>query len=725
MATEPRVFRCMAPCVDAIVAKVGKDIHLGLPLGLGKAMRLVNALYRRACEDKSINLHIATALSLEKPVGASSLEKRFLQPFVERLWGDVPDLDYIGDVHRGTLPGNVRVSEFFFKAGSTLDIPGQQQNYICTNYTHAVRDLLALGVNVIGQMISPHPTDSGVFSLASNTDLSLDLIPLLREREAEGQGIAVVGEVNPQMPYMSRHAEISADTFDFILEGPHFDYGLFPVPATEVAPADHMIGLYASALIRDGGTLQVGIGSLGTALVCSTVLRHQRNDLYRSLLKRLSAAERFPVIAEVGGEGAFEVGLYGCSEILVDGFVQLHEAGILKREVFEDESLQLLLNEEAFDPRPSLAMLDRLLGEALIESPWRARDHHWLQRFGIVKPEVTLKGGLLHVGQEAIKPDLKEPQARHMIETHVLGECLTGGVILHGGFFLGPRAFYQYLRDLPESERQKFCMTSVNFINHLYDHAFGKQALKVAQRRDSRFINSAMVQTLNGAANSDGLEDGRVVSGVGGQYNFVAMAHDLPGARSILTLRSTRHSGGETVSNIVFNYGHVTIPRHLRDIVVTEYGIADLRGKSDQEIYQALIQIADSRFQGDLLRQAKKAGKIAKCWTIPQAFRDNRPQKIAALVKEVHQESDIFGPFPFDCPFSADELRLTKALKALKAATRSRYGKLRMLGMAMRKKDTLAHWQPLLTRMDLAQVSGLRQKLDRRLLLQGLAMTED
>ena len=54
-----------------------------------------------------------------------------------------------------------------------------------------------------------------------------------------------------------------------------------------------------------------------------------------------------------------------------------------------------------------------------------------------------------------------------------------------------------------------------------------------------------MMITLLGAAASDALEDGRVVSGVGGQYNFVAMAHELPGGRSVLQVRSTRDERGE------------------------------------------------------------------------------------------------------------------------------------------------------------------------------------
>ena len=59
-----------------------------------------------------------------------------------------------------------------------------------------------------------------------------------------------------------------------------------------------------------------------------------------------------------------------------------------------------------------------------------------------------------------------------------------------------------------------------------------------------------MMVTLLGAAVSDALANGQVVSGVGGQYNFVAMAHALAGARSILCVRATRTHLGRTTSNI-------------------------------------------------------------------------------------------------------------------------------------------------------------------------------
>jgi hypothetical protein len=136
---------------------------------------------------------------------------------------------------------------------------------------------------------------------------------------------------------------------------------------------------------------------------------------------------------------------------------------------------------------------------------------------------------------------------------------------------------------------------------------------------DARFVNTAMMATLMGAAISDGLEDGQVVSGVGGQYNFVAQAFALEGARSVLALESTRQAGRKTLSNMRWNYGHQTIPRHLRDVFVTEYGVADVRGKSDAETIAAMLAVTDSRFQDELAGIAKDAGKLPKKFEIPRS----------------------------------------------------------------------------------------------------------
>ena len=407
---------------------------------------------------------------------------------------------------------------------------------------------------------------------------------------------------------------------------------------------------------------------------------------------------------------------------MVDGFVYLLEAGVMQREVYNHAGLQELINNGRIGQDVLLETLDVLREEDLIDSPLRARDVSWLRGYGILRSDVEYKGGRLRVGAQSLEPDLDDAESREAIGTLALGKRLTGGIVIHGGFYVGPETFYQRLRDLPDAERQRICMTSVNYINHLYDHAYGNQRLKSAQRVHSRFINTTMMHTLNGAAVSDGLEDGRVVSGVGGQYNFVAMAHELPGARSIICLRSTRKAGQDTVSNIVFSYGHCTIPRHLRDIVVTEYGIADLRGQPDEQVYLRLIRIADSRFQEELLSQAKKAGKVDSTFAMPLAWCNNTPAQVKRVV-ETAGGGGLFPAFPFGCDFTEEELVLGKALKALKAATATRRGKIMTLWRAVRASDTDGQDKALLQRMKLDNPKGLREKLDQKLLIHGLDLT--
>ena len=720
MGESPQQFSDLEACVDAIIDRVGKDIRLGLPLGLGKPIVLANALYQRACRDPSIKLHIATALSLEKPQGGQSLEKRFLEPFVQRLYGDIPDLAYVKDLRKGKVPDNVQISEFFFKAGSYLHNADQQQNYISVNYTHAVRDLMALGLNVVSQIVAPDPDGSEHISLSCNPDLSLDLLPRLRQQSEEiGRPVAVVAEINRNLPYLYHKAIIPRSDCDFILESPETGYPLFSAPNMNIAPADHLIGLYASTLIRDGGTLQVGIGSLGSAVVYSAVLRHTENDRYRRLLDKLQVQQKFPVAAEVGGVGTFEKGLYGCSEMMVDGFLHLYRAGILRREVFDDVTLQRLINEGRIGEKPSLEALDALREAGRVQSPLHARDVEWLKHFGFFRESVSYKGARLAVGNESIAPDLDSEESRKQIERDCLGERLLNGIVMHGGFFIGPADFYNGLRALSDAERRHIDMSSVNFINHLYDHPFGDQKLKRAQRKDARFMNSAMMYTLSGAAVSDGLDDGQVISGVGGQYNFVAMAHELPDGRSVMTLRSTHDNHGQVESNIVFNYAHCTIPRHLRDIVITEYGIADLRGRCDRDVYMALICIADSRFQEQLLKQAKQAGKVPADARIPEAYRNNTPASIQAVIA-AEQADGFYQAFPFGCDFTDDELKLGKVLKALKAATATRYGLLKTLWGALRTNVGGDEFKALLDRMGLSAPKGMRAKLDRRLLVYAL-----
>ncbi|MFZ6044164.1 acetyl-CoA hydrolase, partial [Vibrio natriegens] len=91
------------------------------------------------------------------------------------------------------------------------------------NYTHAVRDLLDKGVNVIAQIVGKRTCGQDheqvtTYSLGSNSDLALDLIPEMDKLKATGHRVAVVGEVNTNMPFMRNHAEVADSEFDFILD---------------------------------------------------------------------------------------------------------------------------------------------------------------------------------------------------------------------------------------------------------------------------------------------------------------------------------------------------------------------------------------------------------------------------------------------------------------------------------------------------------------------------
>jgi hypothetical protein len=221
---------------------------------------------------------------------------------------------------------------------------------------------------------------------------------------------------------------------------------------------------------------------------------------------------------------------------------------------------------------------------------------------------------------------------------------------------------------------------------------------------------------------SDGLADGRVVSGVGGQYNFVAMAHALPGARSVLCVRSTRHKDGQRSSNVVTQYGHVTIPRHLRDIAITEYGIADLRGKTDGECVAAMLQIADSRFQDELLRDARRANKIDAGYRIPDEFRRNTPERLAEAF-ETPRRAGLFSEYPFGTDLTREEIDLARALRWLKERTGSKTGKVATIARALFRTPEDAH-RGYLERLDLG-ARNFDESLTARLVSLALHATRD
>jgi len=703
-------------CVDKIIETIGKDIRIGLPLGLGKPPELINALYQRAKSDPSIHLLIATALSLEVPDPGPGLQGRFLGPFLHRVFGNYPGLDYMRDLHAGKVPDNIEIHEFFFKSGSMLNNDLAQQNYISTNYTHSVRDLLALNINVIAQLVA-HLADDGRdrYSMSCNPETTRDLLPVLQQRKAAGEPILFIAQVNEQLPFMGNDAVIEENCFDIVINNKDYYSDLFAPPNMPVSTVDHLIGLHASSLIRDGGTLQIGIGSLGDAIVYGCKLRQQQNAEYNAALEHFGIRQKcHQLIEELGGTGTFEQGLYGNSEMFVGGFYDLIQAGILKRKVYDNEAIQTLLNQGRISEQVSMDTLDALIEWGAINPVLTAENVRTLCHFGIFKAGVCMiNGALITPKGDSLSPDVK--LARECIARECMGQQLQQGRIMHGGFFLGPRAFYQGLNAFSADVRDSINMTNISYVNQLY----GSEMLKRQQRREARFINTVFLVHLLGAATSDGLDNGQVVSGVGGQYNFVAQAHELDDGRSILMLKSTREKNGITYSNIVMNYGHTTIPRHLRDIYITEYGIADVRGKCDRDVITALLNIADSRFQPELLAKAKRSGKIPKNYQIPAEYRNNSPQRLEQQMAEFRQRG-LFPAFPCGCDFTEEELVLARCLKAMKPKAERKSVLVKALLKALQNPPVREQYLPYLARVQLDNPVTLEDKVARILLLDEL-----
>ncbi len=713
MSVSPHRTESICECVDATIEAIGRELVIAIPLGIGKPIPLVNEFYRRAVTDPTLKLKIYTALSLKKPLGSNDLERRFLEPFVARVFGNIPELDYVAALRANRVPANIQIIEFFLDPGAYLNSEVAQQHYLSANYTHVARAILG-DVNVIAQMVATRNVDGKTeISLSCNPDITLDLLQHLPGLRQSGRKIVTIAVVNAQLPFMLGDAEVAAGNFDFLIESPDCEHDLFFPPNMPISGVDHVIGLYASSLVKDGGTLQLGIGELGDAIVYSLQLRHQQNALYKQALAAFGGSQQWAeVIRDVGGVTApFEKGLTACTEMFVDGFLDLYRSGILKRRVYPHAAIQRGLNTGNISETIDAAFLDWLLqcgvGPRLSETEFTA-----LENCGFFRDGVTFKDrDLTSADGQRLDADIAEPTARAQLFEHCLAPQLRGGVLMHGGFFLGPKAFYAALRDMPDIERRLFNMTSVDFINQLYGT---ESELKILQRTDARFINTTMMVTLLGAAVSDGLEDGRVVSGVGGQYNFVSMAHALPGARSIISVRSTRTHDGKTASNIVFNYGHTTIPRHLRDIVISEYGIADLRGKTDSEVIKALLNITDSRFQDALLTKAKSVGKISREYRIADAHRNNTPHALENQLARFRKEG-LFADFPFGTDFTNEEIVLSKALKKLKERTATHVGKALAVGAALLPTDISGSLRPYLQRMRLDRPSSFGEKIMRNL----------
>ncbi len=189
--------------------------------------------------------------------------------------------------------------------------------------------------------------------------------------------------------------------------------------------------------------------------------------------------------------------------------------------------------------------------------------------------------------------------------TEAMMELVQAGVInnskktLNPGICIGAQAagsekFYEFIDHHP-----LFAVYPVDYVNDPY---------VVGQNYKQTSINSCMEVDLKGQVNSETV-GGRQYSGIGGQLDHVRGAQLSEGGKSILALNSTARQ--DTISKIVpyFAPGNVTtISRYDVHYIVTEYGVADLKYKTERQRALALISIAHPKFRDELKFKAAEMG---------------------------------------------------------------------------------------------------------------------
>ena len=182
-------------------------------------------------------------------------------------------------------------------------------------------------------------------------------------------------------------------------------------------------------------------------------------------------------------------------------------------------------------------------------------------------------------------------------------ELAEAGVItnkkktLHPGkfiatFLMGTRRLYDFVDNNPDVEMHPVDYTNDPFI--------------VAQNEKLMSINSAIQVDFMGQVNAEVI-GGKQFSGIGGQVDFVRGARRSKGGKSIIALPSTA-SGGK-VSRIVCELdpgSAVSTSRNDVDYIVTEYGIAYLRGKTLHQRAEELIKISHPDFQAQLTEKLQR-----------------------------------------------------------------------------------------------------------------------
>ena len=154
---------------------------------------------------------------------------------------------------------------------------------------------------------------------------------------------------------------------------------------------------------------------------------------------------------------------------------------------------------------------------------------------------------------------------------------------------LGSRELYDYMDHNPDII--------------IKDVAWTNDPFRIAQNPAVMSINSCLEIDLTGQICADSIGE-KIYSGVGGQHDFVYGASRSRGGKSFLAMLATTSKGQTKIKPVLTPGAGVVTTRFQTNYVVTEYGIADLRGLSIAERAKALIGLAAPEFRDDLSRAA-------------------------------------------------------------------------------------------------------------------------
>jgi acyl-CoA hydrolase len=243
-------------------------------------------------------------------------------------------------------------------------------------------------------------------------------------------------------------------------------------------------------------------------------------------------------------------------------------------------------------PNPPLAAEDETIGRLIAE---RIPNGATIQiGYGAVPSAVAL--ALTDHRHLGVHTEMFVDNLRPLIEAGVIDNSLktiNPGKTIYT-FCAGTMETYRFLDDHPAIEGHPVDYTNDPHI--------------IAQHKNMISINATIVVDLTGQACSESL-GGMQYSGTGGQVDFVRGATQSDGGRSFLATASTAKSGAiSCIVDMLPSGSVVTTSRTDIDCVVTEFGIAELRGRSLRERAQALIAIAHPKFHDQLQEAARARG---------------------------------------------------------------------------------------------------------------------